>query len=310
MIQMPSLSVRLIFALLLAVLGAASVFFAGMSLGAYIFGAEPSQFLGIVTDTKAFGGNATRYFLAVQGISLFGIPALSIAFACKHDFEALRFSSIGSAGAAAASAMAIVAASPFIGLLGELNRVAADIVFGPASWFAQSEYSAMQITKGVLHTSSYAKLAANMLCMALVPAVFEEMFFRGALQGLIAKRLRNHHLAIWAAAFIFSAMHFQFYGFVPRLIMGAFMGYLYVWYGNLWMPIIAHFANNAAAILVYFLVYNGHLPAWAEPSGVSLPLAAAGAASLILFIPMLRYLRSRKIYGLGYEQTSRDSYLL
>ena len=64
-------------------------------------------------------------------------------------------------------------------------------------------------------------------------------------------------MAIWLAAFIFSAIHFQFYGFVPRFLLGAFFGYLLVWSGNLWLPVLAHFTNNAVAIVFYYLKNNG-----------------------------------------------------
>jgi hypothetical protein len=92
--------------------------------------------------------------------------------------------------------------------------------------------------------------------IAFIPALGEELFFRGALQQIFQNK-KNAIMAIWLTAFIFSAIHFQFYGFVPRFLLGAFFGYLLVWSGNLWLPVLAHFANNAIAIVFYYLKYNG-----------------------------------------------------
>ena len=83
------------------------------------------------------------------------------------------------------------------------------------------------------------------------------MMFRGWLQRVLGKRV-NYHIAIWVSAFVFSAIHFQFYGFIPRMLIGAALGYLYCYTGSLWAPIIAHFTNNAAAVVTAFLTYNGY----------------------------------------------------
>ena len=76
------------------------------------------------------------------------------------------------------------------------------------------------------------------------------MSFRGVLQQLLGGR---RHVAIWLTAVIFSAIHMQFYGFVPRMLMGALFGYVFVWTGSLWVPIVMHFVNNGMAVLVYYI---------------------------------------------------------
>jgi len=91
----------------------------------------------------------------------------------------------------------------------------------------------------------------------LLPAFGEELFFRSALQGLFSRTM-NVKLAVWIAAIIFSAIHFQFYGFVPRMLLGAFFGYLLAWSENLWLPILAHFANNVLAVIFFYLKTNGY----------------------------------------------------
>lgn len=122
----------------------------------------------------------------------------------------------------------------------------------------EMERSAKALTEIFLNTTSWGRMFVNLFVMALLPAVCEEMLFRGWLQRVLYKSV-NYHVAIWVAAFIFSAIHFQFYGFVPRMLIGAALGYMYYFTGSLWAPILAHFVNNAVAVLVAFLSYNGYI---------------------------------------------------
>jgi len=73
--------------------------------------------------------------------------------------------------------------------------------------------------------------------------------FRGTLQPFFTKWFANKHVAIIVTAFIFSAIHFQFYGFIPRFLIGIYLGYLFVWGKSLWLPIIAHFMHNANSLI-------------------------------------------------------------
>jgi len=79
----------------------------------------------------------------------------------------------------------------------------------------------------------------------------EELLFRGAILSAIREKIKNPHVAIWIVAFLFSAIHFQFYGFIPRLILGAFLGYLLFWSRSIWIPILVHFLNNTITVAAY-----------------------------------------------------------
>ena len=96
----------------------------------------------------------------------------------------------------------------------------------------------------------------NLFMIAVIPAIGEEFLFRGVLQKQFRQWFGNIHIAVFVAAFLFSAMHMQFFGFIPRLVLGIILGYLYYFSKNLWIPIIAHFFNNAIAVIVYYLNYN------------------------------------------------------
>ena len=96
-----------------------------------------------------------------------------------------------------------------------------------------------------------------MLIIALIPAFGEELLFRGLIQKGLFKSWGNIHLAIWLSAFLFSALHLQFLGFIPRFLIGGLLGYLFFWSGSIWLPILAHFVNNATAVLLSFMINKG-----------------------------------------------------
>ena len=117
------------------------------------------------------------------------------------------------------------------------------------------EETAGKLTEQFLNVTTVGGLLINLGLMALLPAAGEELTFRGVLQGLMTKLDRQSvpHVAIWVTAILFSAIHMQFYGFVPRMLMGALFGYMLAWTGSMWIPMLMHFVNNALAVLLYFM---------------------------------------------------------
>ncbi len=114
------------------------------------------------------------------------------------------------------------------------------------------EGNAEKLTLAFLKMDSPLDLMLNILIVALLPAIGEELLFRGCLQQLLVEWTKKPHLSIFIAAALFSAIHFQFLGFVPRMLIGAFLGYLFYWSGNLWYAIIGHFVNNALQVVGYY----------------------------------------------------------
>lgn len=125
-----------------------------------------------------------------------------------------------------------------------------------ASLAKPSEDFANRMTELMLDMPDLTHLLINLFTIAVIPAVCEEIAFRGVLQSQLAKGLKNVHVAIWVSAFVFSFVHFQFYGFIPRLLLGAFFGYLLIHTGSIWAPILAHFFNNAAAVVAQYLMQH------------------------------------------------------
>ena len=147
---------------------------------------------------------------------------------------------------------------PFINLLGDLNHqlVLPKMFSGIEDWMKTSEEEATALTEKFLKVSTIQGLLFNVLLISVIPAIGEELYFRGALQGVI-RDWKGIKISIWLTAIVFSTIHFQFYGFVPRMLMGAFFGYLLFWSENMWVPIVAHFTNNVIAVLFYYFKLNG-----------------------------------------------------
>jgi uncharacterized protein len=99
-------------------------------------------------------------------------------------------------------------------------------------------------------------LIGNLFTIAFLAAFVEELFFRGMLQQTLTEAKLNHHIAIWITAAVFSAIHIQFYGFLPRMFLGAILGYLFFYTGSIWVSIAAHFVNNALVVLVGYFSDN------------------------------------------------------
>mgnify|MGYP000843887129 CR=1 FL=1 len=144
----------------------------------------------------------------------------------------------------------MIAITPFINLLSYLNEQMAfpESLKKIEIYFKEMEDAAAEITKQMLNVNSFGGLFINLFIIAIVPAIGEELYFRGTLQKIISEK-NSKTFAIWITAIIFSLIHFQMYGFLPRMILGALFGYLLVWSGSLWVPVIAHFTNNGMAVL-------------------------------------------------------------
>ncbi|MEG2150962.1 MAG: CPBP family intramembrane glutamic endopeptidase [Bacteroidaceae bacterium] len=147
--------------------------------------------------------------------------------------------------------IATTAISPFIDLLGtwNANLQLPDSMNAIQQWIVEAEKQAELLTKKMLETATWGGFLTNIFIIAILAGIGEELLFRGVLQKIFIDWTKNIHVGILIAAFVFSAIHFQFLGFFPRFILGAFLGYLYIWSGSIWVPIIAHCFNNALVII-------------------------------------------------------------
>ncbi len=161
----------------------------------------------------------------------------------------------------------IMAVITMIVAIPAINRVVAwnESVTFPASMsgfemqLRQYEENAAAMVNLLMGGDSIGNLILSMLIVGVLAGFSEELFFRGTLQRLLTPSRGMAHVAIWVTAFIFSAVHVQFFGFIPRLLLGAFFGYLLWWSGNLWLPIIIHAFNNCIVVYTQWGITRGIL---------------------------------------------------
>jgi membrane protease YdiL (CAAX protease family) len=144
-------------------------------------------------------------------------------------------------------------------------------------WARDKEELAATFTKFITTFASPQEFLIGLFIIAILPAIGEEFAFRGWLQPTIQKVSGNPHVAIWVSAFLFSALHMQFFGFVPRMLLGGLFGYLMYWSNNLWIPIAAHFVNNGLSVLMIYLHQIG---------AVEIDVESTDALPLMYVIPV------------------------
>ncbi|MEJ8757652.1 CPBP family intramembrane glutamic endopeptidase [Pontibacter sp. H259] len=126
-------------------------------------------------------------------------------------------------------------------------------------WARAKEDELAELTKLIANFDNVSKLLVGLLVVAVIPAIGEEIVFRGILQKQLHRWTGNPHVAIWIAGLVFAAIHVQFFGFMPRAILGALFGYLYFWSGRISVPIVAHFFNNGFTVFLLYLQQTGKM---------------------------------------------------
>ncbi|MEE1947318.1 CPBP family intramembrane glutamic endopeptidase [Pedobacter sp. KR3-3] len=208
------------------------------------------------------GAGATKILLTVQQLFFFLAPALLLGV--TEGKNPNRF--YGTAGPRinwlSLVFLIMLVAVPFMGWTTELNqKMHLPIALKKVEeWMRYLESQGEETTKAILKMSTVGGLLVNITVVALIPAICEEFIFRGALQRCFLRWMKNPHVAIWVSAAIFSTIHFQFFGFFPRMFLGAMFGYIYFWTKNIWYTVFAHFLNNAYAVCVAFYMQKHNLP--------------------------------------------------
>lgn len=206
-----------------------------------------------LTTEALKSANFMRVAQFIQQVFLFLVPALLCAYLFnKRPAHYLKIDKIPNLKFTAISIFLIIAVQPIIAFTAYYNEQMQlpESMSGIETAMREMEESARAMMEQMLAGDSITILLVNLFIIAVMAGIVEEFLFRGALQQIINKITSNYHIAVWVSAFIFSAIHFQFYGFVPRFILGALLGYMFVWSGNLWVPVIVHFTNNAMSVLL------------------------------------------------------------
>lgn len=234
-----------------------------------------------------------------SAIGTFIIPPFILAlFFSERPFEYLSLVRSPQKVSLLLATFIMIVSTPLVNFLGEINTHMhlPEFLKGIEDWMHDSENKAAELTKVFLDMKTPGDLVFNLFMIALLPAIGEELVFRGVVQKIFHQWSRNAHVAVWTTAILFSAMHMQFYGFLPRMLLGAMLGYMLVWSGSLWLPMLAHFINNAAAVVFTYLFQHGLTSINPDDVGTGSDFVGVGASlALTVLLFVILYRRERTI---------------
>src|SRR5512133_83815 len=245
---------KLLFLLLLVLGFALFGSLLAMVIAMPVFNLSIFQLSEVLRNPEAENIPIIKFFKIFQSITLFIIPSLIAAwFFSAHVSDYIKINRAPSLITAALVTITVFTAIPLLNKITEFNMgLNLPERFDKLEQYIRSlEDSAGKLTELFLVANNTTSLMLNFLMIAILPAIGEEFLFRGVVQRLFMEWTRNGHLAIVLTAFIFSFIHFQFYGFVPRFLLGLFFGYLLFWSGSIWVPVIGHLINNGMAVIYY-----------------------------------------------------------
>jgi membrane protease YdiL (CAAX protease family) len=250
-------SAKIVFVLMLLITGLILTLGIGILLAIPLFHVNLLTDLTVLSDVRnPVAVILMKYLQIVQSFGIFIFPPLMAGYLFEKN-------ALGYFGMKKTPKVIIIMAVfllmffsiPFINWLVSINESMnlPSFLRGVEQWMKDAEAQASQLTDAFLDVHTAGGFLFNILMMAVLPAIGEELLFRGLLQRLFGEWFKNIHAAIFITAFIFGVVHLQFYGLLPRMILGVIFGYLFYWTGSLWVPVFAHFLNNAAVVVVSFL---------------------------------------------------------
>jgi membrane protease YdiL (CAAX protease family) len=280
--------------------------FIGLLLALPIFSIKWIQLQNAISEGFQDTDIGIIYFLqGIQTLGLFIIPAVvsdRILFKQGSGFLTGRNSRIHTSTVLVL--IILILSAPILQWLIQWNAQIKlpEVMKGIEGTLKKMENERDAIAEYLLSGTGLLMFLINILIIAILPALGEEFIFRGVFQRLLINWLKNEHIGILITALFFSVFHLQFYGLIPRLLLGVFLGYLYLWSGTIWLPVIAHFFNNTIAIVVAYLssVSDSKIPDFLkEDYNFTLPMVLLSVILTYISIVILRnhllHLHRRKV---------------
>ena len=237
--------------------------------------------------------NVIKITQAISSILLFIVPPFLFArFAFTGNYAYfLGFRNAEKANMYILAVLGMLMAMPFVIWLGHLN----EMIPLPENLTRMEEETVKQLT-AILKARNVWDIVVNVFIIALLPAVGEELCFRGALQRVVIQLTRNPWLGIVLTAVLFSALHFQFSGFLPRMFLGIVLGALYWFSGSIYTSMIAHFANNAVQVIA-----ASYAPEYVDKNPQT-PVLAAIASGIVVWAILWYFQKQSSVtYSKVYE---------
>lgn len=224
----------------------------GTLLAVVIYGFNPLEINNLGDPILIEGMKMVQLFSA---LGLFIIPPIIYGFVTtKTPLKKLGLKSFSKPINYVLILAFMMVLMPFLSWVIEVNAemVLPEFMSGIEQWMRNSEQNAEQMTKAFLTFNGVGSLFYVLIIVAVVPALGEELLFRGVLQKIFINWTKNPQIGIWISAVLFSALHLQFFGFFPRFLLGLLFGYVFYWSKSLWLPVIGHFVNNGTVVVAAY----------------------------------------------------------
>lgn len=238
------------------------VLFVGLLAAVPLFGLDLSNYNEFLNLSDPLNINFLKYLQIIQSTGLFIIPSLIVAlFLGEKMGSFLKLDKKPLLVVLGMALLCLLFATPIIGFTGEINAKMRlpEFLVGIEQWMKEMEDSNGNLMENFLRTNNTGALLLNLFMVGIIPGIGEELMFRGVIQRIFTDWTKNIHWGVIIASILFSAMHLQFYGFFPRFLLGMFLGYLFVWSGSLWIPILVHFIYNSFGVVLYYLYESGYI---------------------------------------------------
>ncbi len=248
--------IKLVFLVFLMLTSFIIFSFLGVLLAIPLFHISLNEIMTVASGSPTTdNAGLLKYLQLVQSLSLFVVPALLFVLLEKEKiFRYFGFDRTVKGWLYLVTFIMAFAMIPVNNFLSFWNQSLhlPESLSGLESMLRELERSAEHLTKIFLVMPTWWSYLFNLFLIALLAAVGEEMMFRGVIQPILIRWTHNPHAGIILTGALFSFFHFQFFGFFPRWLLGILFGYLFYWSRTLWVPMAAHFFNNALAVTVYF----------------------------------------------------------
>ncbi|MGD9976908.1 MAG: lysostaphin resistance A-like protein [Bacteroidales bacterium] len=278
---------KLFFLVVFALLGVLAFSLLGYLAVLIVYGFEALSWVTSM-NINATSVGALKILQVSQTVGMFIFPGFFLAYLySKQPKSYLGFNSVDSKNILLVVVTMLISL-PGINLLASLNEQ-----IPLSDWMIRMETSAEMLTKAFMGTDGFAAFFLNLIMVAVLPAIGEELVFRGIIQKHLSNLTRSSFVGIMLTALLFSAFHLQFKGFVPRFALGVMFGYMYVWSGSIWLPMVAHFTNNCIATVGYMLIDTGNVSQTIEDVGGLTYLWPIGIISIAGVLLLLVQIRSK-----------------
>lgn len=225
----------------------------GLFLTVLFYNVSMAEIMDLSGDEAPEVINAVKFLQIIGALGTFVFSSMLISFFYTGRwFGYFPFGKKLNAGSSVFLVLVMIVSLPFVNMLTEIN-MGMELPFdGMDNYLRQLEEQTETLMMTLIRADSLGALLVNLFMIAIIPAVGEELVFRGLLQRHLTEMFKNGHIAVIIAAGIFSLAHFQIYSFLPRFFLGLILGYAFLYGKSIWYPMIAHLVNNTLGVLFYF----------------------------------------------------------